>query len=845
MDATRPSPTAVLPSLASRRAGIPPPVRSSGATPQSPPNSSSPTGTSKRRRSEYDDADEDARRLGANKKACDECRQQKLRCNVNTVEDGEISPCERCQRFGLQCIITPGFKRTAKRDEHAAMKKELAELKAENQALRMQLHQSSINGHASTNPPASGLGNPLSFGSPSSGPTTTAFATSSASASYPMALPPAAGSAANSYSFPYTPSYSAVPTSNSLSLGESASYSTPTHIRTPLGSSMPGLQFDADIASNEADASHSLLRLSQRGDGDDSSNFRRVHASKTIGDVRLPITEINELFSRYWTEFHPYLPLLDRTKDPEDYYKECPMLYWTIVFVASRRDEANSERMKDLRAPVMQFIYNTVSQSSQSYNIVKGLCLICTWPPHTSSTSADPTLELTGMMMAMAMRLGLHRPSHARDFARYSLVVPPAEVDDRLRTWTACNIVAQSISTGYGQPSLAHFDYMLQPDENSGPEKLPLPPEFQMRLAIELLVKRISRFLYRGPTEDSNPQVEEQRHHIVRILDAELKKLSFDNADTMSSLDQLNLKAATLHLHLSAFFAPPSSPDYTMDLHHLSNAAMSFLDHAASISLSLSHAPSYLMHLLLAAGFTLLKLLSSPFFAHYLDRKRARALLAAAVRLVRDISVASNDLPCRLAEVLAQLSRATAASSSSASPVLHRASTSISLASPPMAPSLDGGSVGGGGGVGVGGGGGGIGGGGGGGVGVRLDLDALLPATPPAIDDSLTLRVKYRRSMSVVYDSVWSWREKYQGKGAAGNLDEAVRRPTEPDSGVQTPVAGGGLGTQSSSSHHPNHHHQQHGGGEEMDLFSGLEGFEDFGVFDQTFDPLVGLPDVM
>ncbi|KAL9072657.1 MAG: hypothetical protein Q9157_005024, partial [Trypethelium eluteriae] len=593
MDATRPSPTAVLPSLASRRAGIPPPVRSSGATPQSPPNSSSPTGTSKRRRSEYDDADEDARRLGANKKACDECRQQKLRCNVNTVEDGEISPCERCQRFGLQCIITPGFKRTAKRDEHAAMKKELAELKAENQALRMQLHQSSINGHASTNPPASG---------------------------------------------------------------------------TPLGSSMPGLQFDADIASNEADASHSLLRLSQRGDGDDSSNFRRVHASKTIGDVRLPLTEINELFSRYWTEFHPYLPLLDRTKDPEDYYKECPMLYWTIVFVASRRDEANSERMKDLRAPVMQFIYNTVSQSSQSYNIVKGLCLICTWPPHTSSTSADPTLELTGMMMAMAMRLGLHRPSHARDFARYSLVVPPAEVDDRLRTWTACNIVAQSISTGYGQPSLAHFDYMLQPDENSGPEKLPLPPEFQMRLAIELLVKRISRFLYRGPTEDSNPQVEEQRHHIVRILDAELKKLSFDNADTMSSLDQLNLKAATLHLHLSAFFAPPSSPDYTMDLHHLSNAAMSFLDHAASISLSLSHAPSYLMHLLLAAGFTLLKLLSSPFFAHYLDRKRARALLAAAVRLVRDISVASNDLPCRLAEVLAQLSRATAASSSSASP---------------------------------------------------------------------------------------------------------------------------------------------------------------------------------
>ena len=81
--------------------------------------------------------------------------------------------------------------------------------------------------------------------------------------------------------------------------------------------------------------------------------------------------------------------------------------------------------------------------------------------------------------------------------------------------------------------------------------------------------------------------------------------------------------------------------------------------------------------------------------------------------------------------------------------------------------------------------------------------------------------------MSIVYDSVWSWRERFQGKGAGGNLDEAVRRPTDPESGLQTPVPV--MGTH----------------GEEVDFFSGLDGFEDFGAFDQTFDPLVGLPDVM
>ena len=174
-----------------------------------------------------------------------------------------------------------------------------------------------------------------------------------------------------------------------------------------------------------------------------SSNDRRAHALKSIGDVRLSTAEINDLFERYWTEFHPYLPLLDRTKDPDDYFKESQLLFWTIVFVASRRDEANSERMKELRLPVMQLIYTTTSQSSPNYNIVKGLCLICTWPPHTNSTSTDPTFELAGIMMAMAMRLGLHRPSHARDFAKTNLVVAPVEVEDRLRTWAACNIVAQ------------------------------------------------------------------------------------------------------------------------------------------------------------------------------------------------------------------------------------------------------------------------------------------------------------------------------------------------------------------------------------------------------------------
>ena len=225
-----------------------------------------------------------------------------------------------------------------------------------------------------------------------------------------------------------------------------------------------------------------------------------------------------------------------------------------------------------------------------------------------------------------------------------------------------------------------------------------------------------------------------------------------------------------------------------MGLRQLYIASTDFIDH--TVSPSIFNAPNYVMQMLLAAGFTVLKLLGG-FFAHYMDIKRSKSLLTSCVHSLRDISVASNDLPCRLAEVLAQLSKA--------SPATKRISSSLSLSSS-STPNLDN---------------------------ARLELEAGIP---PMVDDGLKLLVKYRRSMSVVYDSVWSWREAFQGKGTRGNLDEAVRRPTEPDSGIQTPIPSMGA---------PPHQ------GDDMDLFSGLVGLDVFGAFDQTFDPLMGLPDVM
>lgn len=117
----------------------------------------------------------------------------------------------------------------------------------------------------------------------------------------------------------------------------------------------------------------------------------------------------------------------------------------------------------------------------------------------------------------------------------------------------------------------------------------------------------------------------------------------------------------------------------------------------------LIYSPFYIFQMTLAAGFCLLKLCKS-FFAVHIDMEYTRSLFNGTIRALRSMSVASNDLPERLAEVLAQMWRMAGSSQ-------HH----------------------------------------------HGDQDEL--------DNTLRLKVRCRMSMSLVYDSVWRWREDARARG--------------------------------------------------------------------------------
>ena len=187
---------------------------------------------------------------------------------------------------------------------------------------------------------------------------------------------------------------------------------------------------------------------------------------------------------------------------------------------------------------------------------------------------------------------------------------------------------------------------------------------------------------------------------------------------------RLHLRAAELHFRLSAFFDSSVAKDYQHDLLRLYWATTSFLraaldlepvniytpTEATAMGGMLSYASNYILQMMIAGGFTLLKLLNS-FFASSIDLDEGKSLFHQTIWAIRKISIVTNDLPSRLAEVLAQLWR-------------------------------------------------------GGGEGALVKGDE----GGSEVDSSLQLKVKCRMSMSLVYDSVWRWREEFQAQGR-GNLD--------------------------------------------------------------------------
>jgi hypothetical protein len=452
--------------------------------------------------------------------------------------------------------------------------------------------------------------------------------------------------------------------------------------------------------------------------------------TQALDGVILNAEMIDALWAEYYAKYHYYLPVLDPNIDTPDYVlQRSRFLFWTIIIVAARHFAGDNTLFSRLERPYEKLVRDVTTKppTRDQHHAVKGLCLLCTWPLPTTSTTEDMTLIHSGIMMKFAMHLGIHRPSSPTDFNNIPISLRQDQVTDRLRTWAICNLVAQNVSTSYGQPPETVWDSILLPRVGDMVQALfPL----QNRLKIEQAVDKVTRLIYcEEASAETTKLVDSQLQELALTTDlsnGKLTKFSASSPVTKSliELDNLYFRALMLHFNLKAFFANHDSNNYTIALQELHTTTRNFLDSA--FKFDLQYAPNYIMQMCIAAVVSLLKLLNSFFgFQEYSERESGVEMFWEAINRIRTMSVRQNDLPQRLAEVFAQMWNAWDTLNSE-----------------------------------------------------RIGGPIAESVTNGEIDSSLTLKRRYRMSMSHVFDSVWRWKEELHGE--RDKLKDAVKNPTSP-----------------------------------------------------------------
>lgn len=121
------------------------------------------------------------------------------------------------------------------------------------------------------------------------------------------------------------------------------------------------------------------------------------------------------------------------------------------------------------------------------------------------------------------------------------------------------------------------------------------------------------------------------------------------------AMTRIYLSAARLHLHAFYLFDDPTIDGYKDRIVKLYHTACSLIQHGHDLNNQennfFNHSPFFLCQVFVCASFTVLKILNSQ-YQSLLNCDAGNQLLNAAISTLRKMSIANNDLPARLSDVI-------------------------------------------------------------------------------------------------------------------------------------------------------------------------------------------------
>ncbi|KAI0903702.1 hypothetical protein F4823DRAFT_568430 [Ustulina deusta] len=219
----------------------------------------------------------------------------------------------------------------------------------------------------------------------------------------------------------------------------------------------------------------------------------------SIGGITIPPRTIVELIQHFGYQYHAHAHFIQPIESLARFYAASPLLFWTIILLASQYHGEHSGLYEQLLLPHEELLRPFSNAAIQSIHEIHALLLLCIWPIPRRREESNPTWNYIGLAVNSCMRLDLTKaapiesqsstPVHERRTEKIS-------IQTRRRTWLACLAISTQEATFLGfLPPLASRPYLKYSRKAVDEMKDHLLPGSRPKLAIYEIICNYSLVL--------------------------------------------------------------------------------------------------------------------------------------------------------------------------------------------------------------------------------------------------------------------------------------------------------------------------------------------------------------
>jgi hypothetical protein len=147
--------------------------------------------------------------------------------------------------------------------------------------------------------------------------------------------------------------------------------------------------------------------------------------------------------SRYFRQFSPLLPVLDAKIHPDSYYRSSSFLFWVIVATGARRYSKDPTLCTGVATRVAKTMFQCLSAPTPTIQAIQAIMLLSSWPLPKRKSSYKNSFALSGILVHMAMQIGLHNASLSQDYEKVTIQLSDVEIRRREELWSYCKLSYQ------------------------------------------------------------------------------------------------------------------------------------------------------------------------------------------------------------------------------------------------------------------------------------------------------------------------------------------------------------------------------------------------------------------